>query len=87
MQTTDLTGIYDYENEEAKGAANYILDDLANGYIEPGDLLLTMLKELAHWREVLPDTFEEFNRHFRAFIKDGLPAALDSYIQQSNLKG
>jgi hypothetical protein len=84
MLTTDFTGTYDYEAEEAKNAANYILDDLANGYIEPGDLLLRMLKELAHWREVLPDTFDDFNKHFRAFIKDGLPAALDQFIEQSN---
>jgi len=84
MKTTDFTGTYDYEKTEAAGAAEYILDNLSNGDIEPGDLLLTMLKELAHWREVLPDTFEEFNRHFRAFIKDGLPAALDSFIEHSN---
>lgn len=84
MLTTDFTGTYDYEKTEAEHAAEYILDNLANGDIEPGDLLSTMLKELAHWRVVLPDTFEDFNKHFRAFIKDGLPAALDQFIEQSN---
>jgi len=84
MLTTDFTGTYDYEKTEAAGAAEYILDNLSNGDIEPGDLLLTMLKELAHWRTVLPDTFEDFNKHFRQCIKDGLPAALDSFIEQSN---
>jgi len=80
MLTTDFMGTYDYELTEAKHAAESILDDIATAYIKPDEILLAMLKELAHWRTVLPDTFEEFNKHFRQFIKDGLPAALDSYI-------
>ena len=39
MLTTDFTGTYDYEMEEAHHAAQYIIEDYADGYIESSDEL------------------------------------------------
>lgn len=79
MLTTDFTGTYDYEQEEALHAAGYLLDDLACGYCNPKDFDIRVTKEQAHWRKCLPDTFDDFNGHFMAAIKAGYPAALASF--------
>lgn len=79
MLTTDFTGIYDYEQEEALHAANYILESLHDGEISPGTLPATILKEMQHWKKHLPDTFEDFYKHFNARINAGLPAAIAGY--------
>jgi hypothetical protein len=76
MLTTDKTGTYDYEREEAIMAADYILESLHDGYITPETLPETLLKERVHWKKYLPDTFEDFDKHFNARIIAGLPAAL-----------
>jgi hypothetical protein len=79
MLTTDFTGTYDYEKEEALHAANYILESLHDGEISPGNLPATLLKERQHWKKHLPDTFEDFDKHFNARINAGLPAAIAGY--------
>jgi hypothetical protein len=79
MLTTDFTGTYDYEQEEALNAANYILELLHDGEISPGTLPESLLKEMQHWKKHLPDTFEDFYKHFNARIIAGLPAAIAGY--------
>ena len=79
MLTTDFTGTYDYEKDEALNAANYILESLHDGEISPGTLSAALLKERQHWKKHLPDTFEDFDKHFNARINAGLPAALSGY--------
>lgn len=83
MLTTDFTGTYDYEKEEAEYAAAYLLEDLACGYTKPEYFELQILKELAHWRKCLPDTFEDFNKHFREAIKNGLENAVQKAKSRS----
>ena len=80
MLTTDFTGTYDYEKEEAEHAANYLLEDLACGYTKPEEFELKLLNERVHWRKCLPDTFEDFDKHFREAVKNGLENALKSYL-------
>ena len=79
MLTTDFTGTYDYEQEEAKHAASYILNELYDGEITPEQLPLKLEKERQHWKKHLPDTFEEFDKHFIKFISEGLEHALKGY--------
>lgn len=79
MLTTDFTGTYDYEKEEAEHAARYILDELNDAYITPEELGARIHKELAHWKKCIPDTFEDFERHFNAFIDANLEHALKGY--------
>ena len=81
MLTTDFTGTYDYEKEEAEHAADFILDDLYDGYITPEELPARLLKELTHWKKCIPDTFEEFEKHFNARIESGLDHALKGPTQ------
>ena len=79
MLTTDFTGTYDYEKEEAQYAAQYLLDLLNDADITPEELPEKINKELAHWKKCLPDTFDEFAQHFNAFIQSGLEHALKGY--------
>lgn len=79
MLTTDFTGTYNYEKEEAIEAADYILESLHDGDITPGTLPAALLKELQHWKKYLPDTFEDFDKYFNARINEGLPAAIAGY--------
>lgn len=81
MLTTDFTGTYDYEKEEAQHAAGFILDDLASGYITPEELPDRINRELVHWKRCLPDTFDDFQTHFSAAIEAGKLAAISSYRQ------
>ena len=79
MLTTDFTGTYDYEQEEAINAADYILGLLRDGEITPAKLPEMLLNERTHWKKCLPDTFEDFDKHFNAAITAGLPAAIAHY--------
>lgn len=79
MLTTDFTGTYDYEKTEAIHAADYILELLHDGEITPGTLPAEILKERQHWKKHLPDTFQDFDKHFNAQINAGLPAAIAGY--------
>jgi len=79
MLTTDFTGAYNYEKEEAVNAANYILESLYDGEITPATLPAALLSERTHWKKYLPDTFEDFDTHFNSRIIAGLPAAIAGY--------
>ena len=79
MLTTDFSGTYDYEREEAEHAAQYILDDLNDGYITPDEFQDRLAKERQHWKKCLPDTFDDWNNHFDRVIKSGLEQALKGY--------
>ena len=78
MLSTDFTGTYDYEKEEADHAANYILEDIACGYLEHQQLQARVEKERAHWKKCIPETFDEFDKCFLDFIKNGMDSALKS---------
>lgn len=79
MLTTDFTGTYDYEKTEALHAADYILESLHDGEISPATLPDVLLRERQHWKKYIPDTFEDFDKHFNARINAGLPAAIIGY--------
>jgi len=51
MQTTDFTGSYDYEREEAQYVAQTMIDDAESGYQAITPELIA--KELAHWQKCL----------------------------------
>lgn len=68
MLTTDFTGTYDYEKEEAEYAARYILDDFLDGTISFEEMEERIMKERVHWKKCIPETFEEFDKYFLAFI-------------------
>ena len=54
MLTTDFTGTYDYEQNEAFNAANYILESLHDGEITPGTLPATLLKSVNIGKNTYP---------------------------------
>ncbi len=72
MLTTDFSGTYDYEREEGEHAAQCILGDLYDGYLDYSDLPEKMLKERQHWKKCLPDTFDDWNKHFTDTIEKAL---------------
>jgi|DEB19_MinimDraft_3_1074340.scaffolds.fasta_scaffold28297_3 hypothetical protein len=78
MLTTDFTGTYDYEKEEAEHAANYILEDIACGYLDLEDIQAKVDKERVYWKKCIPEAFEEFDKYFLEFIKNGMESALKS---------
>jgi hypothetical protein len=76
MLTTDFTGTYDYEMEEAHHAAQYIVEEFTEGFIESSDELHHRInKERMHWKKCLPETFEDFDKHFIAYLRQHLPAS------------
>jgi hypothetical protein len=79
MLTNDFTGTYDYEKTEAELAANYLLDDLAFAYCNPEEFDFRITKEQIHWKKCLPDTFDDFNKHFLAAIQAGYANALEQF--------
>lgn len=79
MLTTDFTGTYDYEKEEAEHAANSLLDDLALAYCTPEEFDFRITKEQIHWKKCLPETFDDFNKHFLATIESGYAKALEQF--------
>jgi len=72
MLTTDFTGKYDYEKEEAEHASQYILDDLQDGYLTFDELPERIMKERLHWKKCLPETFNNFDSYFLKAIELGL---------------
>ena len=70
MLTTDFSGTYDYEREEARQSAQFILDDLVAGYITRDELPARMQRERDHWKRVLDteESFNDWNKHFTAFM-------------------
>lgn len=62
--TTDFSGTYDYEKTEAESEADYFLE-LAAEYT--ADEMSGKLAKLAeHWAKALPDTYDDFRKHFNA---------------------
>lgn len=59
MLTTDFSGSYDYEREEASDAAAYflgLLDDMSDE-----EARAYVMRESSHWRHVLdPDGYMDF---------------------------
>lgn len=76
MLTTDFSGTYDYEKEEAQHAAQFLLDDIYDGLLSHEELPAKIEKERQHWKKCLPDTFDDWDRHFTATIESGLAHAL-----------
>lgn len=76
MLTSDFSGTYDYEKEEAQHAAQFLLDDIFDGYLSHEEVPAKIEKERQHWKKCLPDTFEDWDRHFTAAIESGLNHAL-----------
>lgn len=71
MLTTDFTGTYDYELEEAKHAASGIHEDFCDEYYDSmDDVHEAILKERIHWKNQLSEeSFNEFNNYFTAELK------------------
>jgi len=79
MFTTDFTGTYDYEKDEALHAARYILDSLYDADISPDELPGVLMKERAHWKKSLRETFDDWDKHFTREIDAGLNHAINGY--------
>ena len=66
--TTDCTGTYDYEREEAKHCAEGYCADIEDGYYRNADEYhQAIIKERAHWAKCLDDSgmadfADEFNK-------------------------
>lgn len=69
MLTTDFLGAYDYEAEEARAEADYLLQlACAEGWTA-ADCEAQKAKTLAHWQRILsPSVFAVFAAHFQAAI-------------------
>ena len=65
--TTDFSGTYDYEREEARDVADTICEDLRDGYFRDADEYhQRLIRERAHWAKVrdfcMADFADEFNK-------------------------
>jgi hypothetical protein len=78
MLTTDFTGTYDYEMTEARMSADYILEDLASGYMTQKELPARVERERNHWKHVLDtaESFDDWNTHFTKFMRIGTGVAV-----------
>ena len=73
MLTTDFTGSYDHEKEEAEYAARTLLEDLHDGFNTPEQHAAAIVKELEHWKKCLtPEGFDDFSKHFHARLNQPL---------------
>ncbi len=72
MLTTDFSGTYDYEKEEAIHAAAYILEDLYDGYLTFEELPERIQKERTHWKKCIPETFDDFDKYFIEEMNKGI---------------
>jgi hypothetical protein len=70
MQTTDFTGTYDYEKEEALCEANYLIEQVEDGSLSLAQLPLEIESARIHWRKSLnnPESFADFDAHFTATL-------------------
>ena len=64
MLTTDFSGTYDYEQEEALFAAQSIHAAWAEGYYTADEFADVVRKERVHWKKFLPETFDDWDPHF-----------------------
>ena len=65
--TTDFTGTYDYEREEAAEIADTFCEDLRDGYYRNADeYQQRVIRERAHWAKIrdfnMADFSDEFNK-------------------------
>jgi hypothetical protein len=75
MLTTDFSGTYDYEKDEAESEADTLLADLADGYYSPDQFEAAKTKTLAHWTKVFrgePESLAEFSKYFNERLAYGL---------------
>jgi hypothetical protein len=80
MKTTDFSGSYDYEKEEALAVAEDMLSDLADGYYDEQQFAAAVLKTSNHWKKVLPsiESYNDFALHFNnAIIHTGAGMILE----------
>ena len=69
MKTTDFSGTYDYEREEAKAVATRIIEDLNEGYYNMDQFHQAVIKERAHWSRILSDEgMKDFTDEFNKII-------------------
>ena len=71
MLTTDISGTYDYEREEAEHEAEYICEYIEEAQGDEGELariVARIEKTGAHWNRALGggESFADFVRHFNA---------------------
>lgn len=71
MLTTDFTGTYDYEKEEALHEANYLLECLQENYFTADELPERIERTRNHWRKALNDSesFSAWDGYFLAAIE------------------
>ena len=75
MLTTDFSGTYDYEKEEAINAAHSIIDNQLDGYYRSNEEFKTAIdKVLSHWKKVFntDSQYMEFKETFVGVIKNTL---------------
>ena len=67
--TTDFTGAYDYEKEEANSEFNYFMELQLDYTIE--EMMPKIEKLQAHWEKVLtPESMSEFKLHWNTRCND-----------------
>ena len=73
MKTTDFTGEYDYEKEEAYNEADYLIENFIEGVYSEISFQNAIRKVMEHWKIVLDnDSYEDFVSHFNArFVERG----------------
>jgi hypothetical protein len=74
MLTTDFSGTYDYEREEAEHAAQCIFEDIQEECLSREELPARIERERVHWKRSLDaESFNEWNKHFiSALQRQGL---------------
>jgi hypothetical protein len=77
MQTTDFTGTYDYEKEEALCEANYLIEQVEDGSLTIDQLPLKIERARIHWRKYLnnSESFADFDAHFTATLNAYMESA------------
>lgn len=70
MLTTDFTGTYDYEKQEALHEAGYLIECLQEGDFTTDELPAKAEHIRAHWRKAFSnsESFADFNAHFTSAI-------------------
>jgi hypothetical protein len=70
MKTTDFSGPYDYEAEEAGGVASIIAEDIRDGYIETIEELSQRVEgEIKHWAKFDGLDMVTFGRVFDSIVE------------------
>ena len=86
MKTTDFSGTYDYEREEAQYCAYEILEDIRAGYHTRETFNDAVKREKAHWSKCLDagESLNDFLKHFDATLSDdAVNAAFKTWADRS----